>query len=93
MKRECYADRCCVCGRFVSRDADFGLPYGTADDTEPPDPELFCPKCAKWEYDEAVAPGGYLLDIWWSPPDWAIRAREALRQGGVVGEQAMSLVK
>ena len=93
MKRESYTDHCCVCGRFVSYDADCGTPYGTVYDTEPPDPEFFCPECAEREYKKAVSPTGYLLDIWWALPKWAALAREALRQGGVVDEQAMSLVE
>lgn len=37
--------KCSICGKFVSYDADYSVSFGSACDTEPPDPEYYCPKC------------------------------------------------
>ncbi len=42
-----YRHRCCICGQFVSWDADNATPFGDANDYEPPDPEYFCIACIK----------------------------------------------
>lgn len=43
--------RCARCGKFVSYDADYYIPYGDGWSSEPPDPLYLCPKCV----DEEIA--------------------------------------
>ena len=70
--------KCCYCGRFVRWDADVSSPFGGALDVDPPDPEHYCPGCAKRLEDEAVAKGG--LSPNWIPAEWERRAAKRMQE-------------
>ncbi len=70
------ANRCSVCGRFVSRASDSATPFGSSADVEPPDPEFFCDNCAVREETGARTSG--FLPSHWIPARWERRAAKAL---------------
>lgn len=63
-----YNPRCCVCGKFVSYNADYGVPFGGSQDYEPPDPEFYCVSCIE-EEKEYYREIGY-VPTKWVPADW-----------------------
>ena len=70
-KHYCWPPQCCICGHFVNLgDYDEGTHYGSYDDYEPPDPVVFCNKCAGVEY-ICLITNRFVLDptrCWWLPP-------------------------
>ena len=41
-------NRCCNCGKFVSMDKEYYCtPYGTTEDLDPPEEEVWCEDCFK----------------------------------------------
>ena len=70
--------RCCVCGRFVSYDADSGTMYGSSTSLEPPEDDYFCPRCAQKETDWYVSMGR-ILRCWWIKPACVRVASSILR--------------
>ena len=60
--------RCAICGRFVSYDADYSVPFGSSSDMEPPDPEYYCPRCIEREKDfyrkQGRPPSSYIPSQW-----------------------------
>ena len=67
--------RCSNCGRFCIP-ADSGTVFGGYWDLEPPDSELFCKKCVKKLYKEAIKTGE--IPMYWQKPLWTVRAARAL---------------
>ena len=72
-------EHCWACGRFVGFDDDCGVFYASGYELDEPDPVWFCKRCAQQSYDGAIQ-RGYVMDIWYRPPEWAIRASAALRE-------------
>ena len=68
--------KCCYCGRFVQWDSDASSPFGSAYDTEPPDPEHYCRACAKRLEEEAVTKGRLPLN--WVRSAWERRAAKRI---------------
>lgn len=68
--------RCDRCGLFC-RPADEGTYYGSGNDTEPPDPILWCHRCAEGEYRDAIK-AGRVIDCFWRKPAWQRRAAKKL---------------
>lgn len=54
--------KCCVCGKFCVP-VDSSTPFGGYLDTEPPDSEYYCAKCAKKEKQ-------YFITHKWLPCNW-----------------------
>lgn len=69
----------CGCGRFVKPAADNGTMYGGVTDIDEPEPEYYCPKCAKKSIERSVQQG-YLVDAWYRPPKWVQVATQRLSQ-------------
>jgi len=67
---------CCICGRFVSWQADYSTCFGGALDYEPPEPDYFCSRCAEESKQQCIK-RGYLPGNW-IPAKWEIEAAEIL---------------
>jgi len=71
--------RCSECGQFC-RPVDSGTFYGHCNDTDPPDPDFFCARCAKRNMDEAIkTPERIISRCWWIKPDYVLVAKSILR--------------
>lgn len=74
--------RCCNCGKYCGYMCDSGTYYGCADyeNPEPLDPDFFCKKCARKEYNEVKkeilkTQHGAIFDCsWWLWPNFLLRA-------------------
>lgn len=67
---------CVICGRFVPYDADYGTPFGSARDLEPPDPEYYCEPCIETQKELCRNHGWVPSD--WMPADWHYEIAEEL---------------
>ena len=56
-----YTIKCDICGKFCVPHTS-GVYYGSYGDEEPPDPIIFCKKCAEKEASEPQ------IDCWWIKP-------------------------
>ena len=74
--------RCSVCGRFIDKPYDEGCNFGSSTDTDPPDPDYFCKKCANGLMRIAeIAPKQIAGEVWWCSPKYVARARKAITNG------------
>ena len=60
--------KCVICGKFVSYGADYSVSFGGAGDSEPPDPEYYCPKCIEQQKEfyrkQGRVPCSYISSQW-----------------------------
>ena len=71
--------RCCSCGRFGV--ADEYTPFGTSLDVEPPDPMMFCHRCAVDAENEIVSNTSPPRIPYWPWRPSAFQRRAAMRLG------------
>lgn len=69
-------ERCCICGRFVSWDADRSTSFGDTSMTDPPDPNYYCGPCAAEQEEEAVR--DRRLPDHWVVSQWERRAAQRI---------------
>lgn len=70
---------CSCCGQFCWPH-DSGTYYGSYFDLEPPDPEIFCKRCARKLMQGAVDnPEKVIVGCWWIKPDYVRVAKSILR--------------
>lgn len=79
MDQRKYNPRCCMCNKYCGYMADKGTPYGCKDPDwpEPLDPEYWCEKCAKKEYERALKDGMDMY-LYWEVPLWQQKAMKKL---------------